>query len=451
MRLSNKISHLLLALMLVASAGLAQSEERSALQRQKSQLEEEIAVANKILAKTRQNKAATLVTIETVQQKIRLREELIQTLNREIELTLEENTHLKRQIDTLQEQIKKQKAAYAKMIQHARQSQSTVSRLMFIFASEDFNQALRRVEYLKQYARYRKRQVDEIRENQRELEEKQEDLRLKIIRKKALKGRLQAEKERLGDERLTQKQAIAEYKKLTQNLKEKLKAKQAEAREIEQEIQRLIALEVKRAKERAQRRALEEEARKVGLQKGTDFSSSTSNDVLREKISAARTRREAAEAEAETPAAPSLTVEDRNLAAKFEANRERLPWPLQDALLVGRFGTQRHPVVKSVVIESKGIDLATDGEAPVRSVFKGQVSNVVLLPNGFRAVILNHGDYFSVYQNLTSLEVTSGQTIAQGTILGRVARDPGVQQNRLHFEVWKNTQAMNPLTWLAPR
>ena len=451
MRLSNKIRLLVLALTLVSPAALSQSEERTELQRQKEQLEEEIAMANKILAKTRQNKAATLVTIETVQQKIQLREELIQTLNREIELTQEENKRLKKQIDTLKAQIEKQKADYAKMIQHARQSQSTVSRLMFIFASEDFNQALRRVEYLKQYARYRKRQVDRIRANQRNLKEKQEDLRLKITRKKALKGRLQGEKERLSDERLTQKQAIAEYKKLTQDLKEKLKAKQAEARKVEQEIERLIALEVKRAKERARRRALEEEAQKVGLEKGSDFSANTANDVLREKISAARARREAARAEAEEPAAPGLTTEDRNLAAQFEANRERLPWPLADALLVGRFGTQRHPVVKSVVIESKGIDLATDGGAPVRSVFKGRVSNVVLLPNGFRAVIINHGVYFSVYQNLTKLEVASGQTIDQGTVLGRVARDPGVQQNRLHFEVWKNTEAVNPLTWLAPR
>lgn len=450
MRPSIKITGLILGLFLCSLSARSQSEERQALQRQKSQLQEEIALANKILTKTRKNKAATLVTIETVQQKIQLREELIQTLNREMELIREESTQLKRQIDTLQAQIEQQKAAYAKMIRHARRSQSTVSRLMFIFASEDFNQALRRIEYLKQYARYRKRQVEEIRENQRKLAHKQEDLRLKIIRKKALKGRLEAEKARLSDERLTQKQAIAEYKELTEDLKAKLKAKQAQARNVEQEIQRLIALEVKRARERALRRSLEEEARQVGLNKGTDYTAATSNAVLREKISAARTRREAAREAAEAPPDPR-PMPNRELAASFEANRERLPWPLEEALLVGRFGTQRHPVVQSILIESKGIDLATDGAAPVKAVFRGRVSNVVLLPNGFRAIILNHGSYFTVYQNLTRLEVTSGQQVSQGSILGHVARDPGVQQNRLHFEVWKNTQATNPLNWLAPR
>lgn len=433
----------------------AQQNEKQQLQRQKEQLQEEIAMANKILDKTQKNKKATLVTIETVQQKIRLRENLIRTLNRETEMVREESQALQEEIDSLEDQVSRQKERYATMIRHAYKSKSSISRLMFLFASEDFSQALRRLEYLKQYADYRKRQVEEIRENQRKLKEKQESLQVQLVRKEALREQLQQEKSRLSDERLSQEQAIAEYKDLTEDLRQKLERKQRKAREVQQEIERLIALEVKRAKERAARRKLENEAGDLGLKKGVNYDSDLSNSELQELIAATRADMKAAERARSEAAAEDntyeLTPEARRLAANFSANQERLPWPVDKGLLVSRFGSQRHPVVKSVIIDNKGIDIATEEGTPVRAVFQGKVSNVILLPNGFRAAILNHGEYFTVYQNLSSMEVTSGQEVQKGTILGKVALDRGTSQHRLHFEVWKSDRAMNPLQWLASR
>lgn len=432
-----------------------QQNEKQQLQRQKEQLQEEIAMANKILDKTQKNKKATLVTIETVQQKIRLRENLIRTLNRETEMVREESQALQEEIDSLQEQVDRQKERYATMIRHAYKSKSNISRLMFLFASEDFSQALRRLEYLKQYADYRKRQIEEIRENQRKLEEKQESLEVQLVRKKALREQLEQEKSRLSDERLTQEQAIAEYKDLTEDLRQKLERKQRKAREVQQEIERLIALEVKRAKERAARQKLENEAQNLGLKEGVNYDKDLSNKKLKELIAATRADMKAAERARSDAAAEDnsyeLTPEARRLAANFSANQERLPWPVDKGLLVSRFGSQRHPVVKSVIIDNKGIDIATEEGAAVKAVFQGKVSNVILLPNGFRAAILNHGEYFTVYQNLSSMEITSGQEVQKGTILGKVALDRGTSQHRLHFEVWKSDRAMNPLQWLASR
>ena len=434
---------------------LAQQNGKEELQREKEQLQEEIAMANKILDKTQKNKKATLVTIETVQQKIRLRENLIRTLNRETEMVREQSRTLQEEVDSLEEQLTLQKERYATMIRHAYKSKSKISRLMFLFASEDFSQALRRLEYLKQYAEFRKRQIEEIRESQQQLEAKQESLQVQLARKRALRKRLRAEKSRLSDERLNQEQAIAEYKDLTEDLREKLERKQRKAREVQQEIERLIALEVKRAKERAARKKLEAKAEKLGLQKGVNYDSDLSNKELQELIATTKADREASDRAREEAATEEdnyeLTPEARRLAANFSANQERLPWPVEKGLLVSRFGSQRHPVVKSVIIDNKGIDIATEEGSPVKAVFEGKVSNVILLPNGYRAAILNHGEYFTVYQNLSAMEVTSGQEIQKGTILGEVALDRGTSQHRLHFEVWKSDRAMNPLQWLASR
>lgn len=433
----------------------AQDTRREELEEKKVRLMDEIALANRILSETQKDRRASLGNIETVQQKIKLRENLIRTLDREMEMVEEEQRQVKRGIDSLEQQIEEQREAYAEMIRQAYKSRSKISRLMFLLSSEDFNQAMRRLEYLKQYSEYRKQQVENIRRDQQQLDRKKESLQAQLLRKESLRDQLRAEKQRLSDEKLSQEEAIAEYKSMEEDLVQKLKKTQAEARRVEKEIQRIIASEIKRAKEAAERQSLEEEARSLGMERGRDFSSATSLERLRKSI---RERREARAAESESPAPEpekeesySLTPEAKQLAANFAANRKRLPWPVERGLVVSKFGPQRHPVVKSVVIDNKGIDIAAERQTDVRSVFSGTISRVILLPDGYRAIIINHGQYFSVYQNLTNIKVTQGQKVEKGDLLGKVAENALNNETRLHFEIWKDDQVMDPLGWLAAK
>lgn len=450
--------HCLSLLFLLGFVFLAGAQEigqrKKELEERKVRLMDEIALANRILAETQKDRQASLGDIETVQQKIRLRSNLIRTLDKEISLMAQEELSLRREMDTLRKEEAHQKEVYAEMIRQAYKSKSRISRLMFILSSESFNQAYRRLNYLKQYSAYRQRQIRSIEETQEDLRRKAETLRVQKVRKQALRGQLDQEKERLSDERLSQEEAIAEFKDMERDLESKLKAKQNEARKVEKEIQRIIAAELARARKEAERDRLEREAIEVGLVRGRDFTSNTAASRLKDLIGEARERQTAnpnkvsAPAEESSPRFENTPVASQ-LAANFAANQRRLPWPVEKGLVVTRFGTQRHPVVKSVIIENKGIDIATEQGSAVRAIFDGQVSSVFLMPDGFRAVIVNHGGYFSVYQNLGEVKVTSGQSLSKGMEIGLIAVNPLTRESRLHFEIWKDDQVLDPLTWLA--
>lgn len=444
---------LLLLAMFCLFPSQAQDNRKQKLEELKVRLMDEIELANRILSETQKDRQTSIGTIETVQQKIKLRENLIRTLDREIEILIEEEEELKREMDTLGRQIEKQKAAYAEMIRHAYKSRSKTSRLMFILSAEDFNQAVRRLEYLKQISEFRKRQVREIEDSQQELAEKSERLRVQKVRKEALRAQLDQEKDRLSDEKLSQEEAIATYKSMEADLVKKLRQKQAEAKKIENEIQRIIAEEIRRAKEAAERDRLEREAIDIGLVRGRDFTSNTDKARLEDLIKEKR----AALAAANTPAAEApaeryeLTPAARQLAANFAANQKRLPWPVDRGLVVQKFGPQRHPIVPSVVIDNSGIDIATESGSQVKAVFDGKVASIPIMPDGYRAIIVNHGDYFSVYQNVTNVKVVAGQEISKGQVIAEIVKNPVTNESRLHFEIWKNNATVDPLGWLAAK
>lgn len=448
-------SSVFILLFLGLSHAFAQSSKKQELEQKKVRLMDEIALANRILAETQKDRKNSIGNIETVRQKIKLRENLIRTLDKEIELLEQEQNDMDSEVQSLSTQVEEQKKAYAEMIQQAYNSKSNSSRLMFILSSEDFNQSMKRIEYLKQYSQYRKEQAQEIEASQKELNQKIEELRVQKVRKEAVRTQLDSEKNRLGDERLSQQQAIAEFQKMEKDLEKDLKAKQAEASKVEKEIQKIIAAEIKRAKELAARKQLEDEAIDLGLIRGRDFTSNTASDALKELIKNKRAALAAANIPAEEIPEKrevyALTPEATQLSANFSANQRRLPWPVERGLVVAKFGSQRHPVVKSVIIENRGIDIASERGSSVRAIFDGEISSVIPMPEGYRAIILNHGHYFSVYQNVSDVKIAIGQKVKKGDILGNVALNPITNQSKLHFEIWKDEQVMDPLIWLAAK
>jgi len=450
-----RLSKALLLCIIVLLTGIelsAQSDKKQELEAQKVRLMDEIELANRILSETQKDRKNSLGTIETVQQKIRLREKLIRTLDREVELMEDEEKQLQSQIDTLRVQVEREKEQYAHMIRQAYKSRKNSSRLMFILSSEDFNQAMRRIEYLKQYSAYRKQKVKEIEAKEMELEEAIERLRIQKVRKNAVRGQMQQENRKLSSEKLSQEEAIKTYLAMEKDLENELKKKLKEAAKVEAQIQKIIEEEIARAKALAARKALEDRAIKLGLVRGRDFSSNTTEERLESLIADAQKASSAANAgEISQPETFELTPAARSLAANFEANQKRLPWPVERGLVTGNFGPQRHPVVKSVIIDNKGVDIATEGNAPVKSVFGGIVSRRFRLPNGQLAVVVSHGNYFTVYLGITEVLVEKDQEVKAGQRIGTTYTNPITSKTVLHFEVWKDNQPVNPLLWLSRR
>lgn len=450
------IATVFFAVFIVMSSANAQSGKKDRLQRQKVRLQDEIELANKILAETKENQKLSLGNIQTVQQKLKLRQSLIRTLDKEQNLLDKNISKTNEEIDTLEKKINELKEEYARMIRQANKSKNKYSRLMFILSSTDFNQALRRMEYLKQYSEYRRRQVEEIKKEELALTEKIEKLNKQRVRKTALKKQMEREESKLIAEKEEQERTIKELEKQEGDIAKSLRAKQKQAKKVENEIQRIIAAEIKRAREKAIRSQIEEEATLVGLTKGKDYSKKTKNSALKKLIEQRKKEiRATGQKVAPSPVAYGLTPEAKKLAANFSANKGRLPWPLMNALVIAKFGSMRHPIAKDVIIDNNGIDLATNKGSKARVIFDGEVVSAIRVPGSAFAVIVKHGSFFSIYQNLAEVYVKAGDKLTSTQEIGLIYTN-AQNQTRLHFEIWKTGSSsepipMDPLPWLSSR
>jgi len=437
-------------LLFVGLGAFAQPDKAEQLRQRKTQLHDEIQLANKILNETRKNEKKTMGEMRALVQKIKMREELIRTIDREIRIINREIQSLQNEVDTLENKTNRLKDEYAAMIRQTYKNRNKQSRLMFVLSSHDFTQAVKRMTYLKQYADYREQQVMEIKE-------KQEELRLKIVelekrkeKQAALKGSKEGEKKTLVEEQTEQQEVVDDLKQRESEIQKEIKEKQREADKLEKEIQRLIAEELRKAREKAERERLESDAKEVGLIKGKDFTDRTNNKRLLEQINEKRKSMNLAEKPKESSTSPSysLTPEGQKLAASFEANKGRLPWPVERGIVVGKFGVQPHPVVKGIVENNPHIEIATEAGTEARAAFDGEVSSVIRIPGANKVVLVRHGNYFTVYGNLVDVYVKSGDKVTTKQKLGKVYTDKQ-QQTVLQFGLWKDENIQNPEPWLT--
>lgn len=434
-------------LLIVFSLGIfGQSKEK--LQEQKTRLEDEIKLANVILREMRDDKKESLSSLEALNQKLRIREQLIRTLSKEIIMLQEEAEAQEVRYNELQEHLALQQQVYADMIRKAYAQRSNTTLMMFILSSRDIFQAAKRIQYLKQIARARQQQIERIKETQALIVKQKEDILRKQEEKSRVIERQKNEKESLQSEKKQQEEQLASFKGKEKEIESDIKKKQQERDQLNREIERMIAAEIKKAKQEAERRSLEKDAQSIGLEKGRDFTAKTSNAVLRNLIDKKRKEREAAGEKAPEESLPSLTVESQQLAANFSANQKKLPWPVERGLVINRFGRQNHPVAKQVVIDNKGIDIATQKGSDAKAVFEGEVTRIVRIPGANKAVLVSHGNYFTVYSNLTDLYVSKGDKVKTGQKLGKIYSDDESGKTQLHFEIWRDMEVLDPQAWL---
>ena len=433
--------------LLVASGLGAQSREKDELQRKKIRLQDEIELANSILQETRENKEMSVSQVQALMQKIAIRERLVRTMQKEVEWIQEDMEEIEERIQGHNVRIERLNNEYASMIRGARRSQSHVSRLMFILSSKNFNQAIKRLEYMKQLAEHRRRQLERIREEQKALEEDLKILKETQREKEQLLRQQEVEVLQLQEERSSTEVAIADLRTREKALQKEIKEKKKQSDLLEKEIQRIIEEEIKRAKDRALRRQLEDEADALGLKMGKDFSKRTSNRALKALIKKKKKADGRSEDSGRSPVY-KLTPEAKKLAANFKKNRGKLPWPVEKGIVTSSFGKHPHPVAKDVIVNNNGIDIASEKGGSARAVFNGEVSRVIRIPYGNKAVLIRHGNYFTVYDNLVQVYVKEGDRIKTKQEIGLIFTDPKDGRTQLHFEIWLADKVQNPKPWL---
>ncbi|MCX6295180.1 MAG: peptidoglycan DD-metalloendopeptidase family protein [Bacteroidetes bacterium] len=397
---------LLLFALINAGASFAQKQTKKDLEKKKQQLQKEIEDTNQLLAETKKNKKLSLNQLVMLNKKISVREELISTINNEIgELNhqIKENNE---SINGLQKDLTKLKAEYAKMIYYAYKNQDSYSRLMFVFASSDFEQAYMRLKYLQQYSDYRHKQAERIIQTKKNLNEKVQDLEAKKSDQRVLLGSQESEKQNLTSEKTEKEQVFSGLQQQESKLKKDLEKKKQDAQKLQQAIQRVIEKEL----EKAQAQAVKENKPK--------------------------------------PQKLVLTPESQQLSNSFSSNKSKLPWPVAKGVISEHFGVHPHPLMANIDINNNGVDITTNSGSLARAVFEGEVKAVVNMPGAGQFVLLRHGEFLTIYSNLKDVYVKVGDKVTTKQNIGSVLLDEEDAKTVMHFEVWKGQTKLNPEDWL---
>lgn len=447
-----------LLLVVLIAATLVAQEDKKKLETKKSKLEREISETNKELQQTKKNKAANLNQLVLINKKINKREELINELGGEINGIESQVMKLNDTIFRINKNLSDLKTEYAKLVYSTFRNRSAVNRLMFIFASENFNQAYKRIKYLRQYTNYRKAQVQEISEQQRLLATKKLELENTKSSKLTLKHRQEFERNSLANEKTEKDAKIKNLTSQEKKLLTKLRNNEAALNKLQSSIEALVAAEIRKANEEKARKAeaLADKNAKAGPAKNakpTASKAEPSKPASAEKTILPATEATKPAASVAKPAATnsnsmSITAEDFALSGSFASNKGRLPSPVDKGTIISSFGEHPHPEFQNIKVKNNGIDILTSPGAPVKSVFEGEVSSTMFIANLNYVVIVRHGDYLTVYSNLNNITVKKGDKIKTRQVLGTAANEENGSKSRLHYEMWMGTTLLNPSVWL---
>ena len=436
---------LLIYIVLIFSIAL-NGQTKEELQLQKVLLQDQIDLANTLLKKTQNNRNASITELQTLNQKIDSREKLIVNMSRQIRGIDREAAAKEGEIQTLEIRIDSLKSDYAKLIQLAQYNLQPTDQVMFILSSNSFAQAAKRLQYFKDMTRYREQQVAQIHVAQENLAREKKALIAKKIEKTAIQQAQKEAKIALLADAQDQQKTLATLQSRESDLKKDINKKQREAQQLEKQIKRIIAEEMRKAKERAERSALEMEAKELGLIRGKDFSSRTSNKAITQLIDKAR-KAKGMDTRDDGPAF-AMTPEARALANNFASNKGALPWPVERGIITGKFGKHPHPVVKGIIVDNPHIEITTEDNAIVRASFEGEVSSVVPIPGANVMVLIRHGNYFTVYSNLVTVQVKAGDTISLKQPIGTAFTDEE-GKTMVQFGLWRDANIQDPYPWLA--
>ena len=390
---------------LFVSLGLAQknSARQKTLEKQKKLLQAEIKQINTLLFNNSNREKSILSQVEDLDVKISVRTELVKVNNQQANLLTQQINVNQRDITNLRKELEELKKDYAEMIQKSYKSKSSQNRLMFLFSSEDFLQAYKRIQYMKQYTNFRKKQGEVITQKTKTLQSLNKALFEQKAQKEVLVMENRKAQKELQQERRSQQRLIRGLKSKSRSLALEIKQKQRKAAEIDKVIERLI------------REAIAASNKASGKSVKNAF---------------------------------ALTPESKLLAANFVANKGKLPWPVEKGIVIQRYGTQPHPVVKTTMIKSNGVTIATTPKSKARAVFEGEVMTILSFKGSNPTILIKHGNYITTYKNMGKVYVKKGDKVKAKQPIGEIFTHPQTGKTTLQFSVFNALKPQNPKSWI---
>ena len=412
---------LLLSLILFCCTSLlwSQSSQQEKLEARKAKIQSEIIENQRLLQSVKSQEKSVTELLMLQKKKIQLKENLISTTERQTKLLSNDMYINQLQINRLKKELVELRADYATMILKSYKSRSEQSRAMFLLSSQNFLQAYKRAQYMKQYASYRRTQGEEISKKTNQLTAFNEKISVQKSAKQKLLAENEQEKATLVKERQEQEKIVQSIKKSKKQITTEIKKKQQETKTIDRQIDKLIR-----------------EAIAAANKKTAVATAKTSPGKASPKAAASATK-------------IVLTPEGKIIADNFRANKGKLPWPVERGAITMGYGDQAHPVYRSLVVHNSGIEITTDQGANARAVFGGEVSRVYVLSPVNKAVMIRHGDYFTLYQNLSSVSVSIGDKVNIKQSLGKIRTNGDTGKTTLKFLILQNTIYNNPQSWLS--
>lgn len=399
-------------------------QSKKDLEDKRKKIIRDIEVTGNLLKKTTKTKEATYDRYVALQNQIERREKLIQNIEDEIsesEKVVERNAVV---IASLQSDVKKMKVEYGRAVRSAFRRKMLSNPLLYILSADNLNQAFRRWLFLRKYDDFRKKQAEAIADTQEMLSKKIASLEDTRREKETLLMSLRGQKTILNAEMADKNALLQTLEQDESRLKADLKKKQAAHEALNQAIERVIQEEITRRTAEARRTQPAQPA----APKNNNKTNTNPNNVKSPEVS------------------PGIVADNASIA--FQQKRGQLPWPVENGFIARSYGRQKHPTLKNIEITNNGIDIRTDESAAVRVIHEGRVAGVQFIPGHDYTVIIQHGNYYTVYSNLAETNVAKGDQVRARQLLGRVSTNTVTGASELHFEVWNQKERMNPEGWI---
>ena len=379
--------------------GMLFAQSKETLERKRQELTSDIKQIEKLIDNSL-NKKRTLVTnLENLKFKIDLQKKLIMNINNQLNIIVDEIDRNNIELNQLLKKQKKVKEDYASMVLKSYKHKSKLNRIMFVFSANNFTQAYKRLQYYKQYVKYKDKQIKQIKLTTTLVDNVLEELDEQKTQKKNLILANEKIKINLDKENLTQKNMIVEIRSDEKRFTNQIRIKQKQAQDIDKQIEMIIAEATAKVKNK-------------GL---PEF---------------------------------NLTEEAKLISKKFNENKGKLPWPVEKGIVILKYGKQPHPIVRTTTIQSNGVRILTSQNQEVRAIFDGKVYSIIISKNGSHAILVQHGNFFTVYKNLSEIYVKKGETIETKQVIGKLITNKSSGQTILNFSIFKDGVTQNPSVWI---
>ncbi len=415
---------MILLLLQVPVVGFAQqkkSAEVLRLEARRKNLQADIARINTLLSEAATTVKQQLSQLTLIREQVRKRQEMVQALNDEIRETDSQITALEEEVNRLSEKFGKRQESYVKSIRALQYGANAEDQLLFILSAKDFAEGMRRARYLREYAQWQKQEASKLRDLRAEIEKQKTELQATRADKMKLMSMRVQETDQIKSDQAKAETHLQKLRRNEAQLKQELNKQKRQARLLNRQIEAQIRKEIEAARQAA---LAAEKAQRKG-EKATTRKSATTGGY-------------------------AMTQEELKLSGNFENNKGRLPAPITGSYrVVSEFGEQQHEALRHVRVNNSGIDLQGEPNAQAKAVYDGVVTRVFTLEGFNNSIIVRHGNYLTVYSNLTEVYVTTGSKVSTGQAIGKIFSDPELGgATQLHFQVWRETTKLNPLTWI---